>query len=351
MEQQHGSSVGVGLPLIFMVIVGTALAWQPGHEMLVNTTAGRAEVHARSLAAITGFGQGELPSGVQVSNSRYFDGFYQNGGSSQGKDNVRTSFAFKEDTVLYYNPARDEWVFSSPGKTARCRPPEHAVLPERGLWKLSDGSTVQIEITGYDVRAGKTFTTNMEKLDALLDDIEKPSDISFHPGVDVDGKQWQEDATQKPSTSVGGTAGATTPDKKHPDQTDGEETPDQNGRSNHTADSNRNGSLDDSQSVGSKHPNSDQNGRSNRTAGLDDSFIPNQTNSSSSRSEDAPHGIPLGYKILLFALALSSLICACLCTAGGFLCLGVKEGLEGRRLVPDGGSSDTEDPENDARPH
>jgi len=109
------------------------------------------------------------------------------------------------------------------------------------------------------------------------------------------------------------------------------------------------GNLSTSSTIGSDSNNLSSDQISRIHDHLADSNGENKTISDLADSQDPKRKFPLGYKILLLSLALLSLICACICTAGN--CLSAEKGRE--ESVPcDGvlsdGASDEEDIESKA---
>jgi len=280
MKQQHRSGLAAGLVLAFMAfMVGTVFLCQPANQILVDATGGRAAAAQRSLAATSGFEQGKLPSVVKVSNSQFFDGFYENTGSNKGRDGVRTEFAFNGENRAFLYYENNQWVLSADDKNARCHPPKPAVLPEQGSWRFDDGRLVHINIKGFDGRAGTTFTTDPEKREKLtkaLADLHKTSGTKFDLGIDADGKQQNRDDPSSDSTS-----GSSSNNPKT-DQTDSTKDP---SAKDPSADSSSNPGAADS--TGPDQPDS-----SNDNPGAADSTGPDQTDSSSSNQGAADSNGP-----------------------------------------------------------
>jgi len=292
------------------------------------------------------------------------------------------------------------------GISARCDPPKPAVLPEHGLWKRDDGSKVRIDITGYNGLPGSNIAAEpekSEKLDEIIRDAKKASGNDFEVGVDADGKQINNDEnverTIKSIASGEGTTGGTIstgPTTSNPmvgadvdgkqqshevEQGDTTSEPAANGggmtgsfqpalptASNPIINQMGNSELDSASSqqkpIDREKTTSSGNSSTSSTIGSDsnnlssdqisripdhlaDSNGENKTISDLADSQDPKRKFPLGYKILLLSLALLSLICACICTAGN--CLSAEKGKE----VPcDGvlsdGASDEEDVEGKA---
>lgn len=210
MKQQHRSGFAIGLVFAFMAMVGTVLLWQHGKQMLVDATGGESAA-PRLLAKASGFENGNLPSVVKVSGSKDFDGFYENGGSSRGKDGERVEFAITGNghSVLYYDHGENQWVLFSRSNrhSARSEPQKPAFLPEQGNWRLDSGASVRIHIEGFVGRAGNTFTTDpktTEKLNEVLGDLPKTPGTSFDVGIDADGKQQNRDVEESDRTKMPG---------------------------------------------------------------------------------------------------------------------------------------------------
>jgi len=180
-------------------------------------------------------------------------------------------------------------------------------------------------------------------------------------GADVDGKQQSHEVEQRDTTSepVANGEGMTSsfqpalPTASNPiinqrgnselDSASSQQKP--TDREKKTS----SGNLSTSSTIGSDSNNLSSDQISRIHDHLADSNGENKTISDLADSQDPKRKFPLGYKILLLSLALLSLICACICTAGN--CLSAEKGRE--ESVPcDGvlsdGASDEEDIESKA---